>query len=99
MNKFKRSNQYTCISQIPLVEKGQKIKKGDVLVDGPSIDNGVLALGQNLLVAFVPWEGGNFEDAIVLSENVVKRTFSRQSILKIFILMSATRNSVRNNYA
>ena len=73
LNKFKRSNQYTCISQIPLVEKGQKIKKGDVLVDGPSIDNGVLALGQNLLVAFVPWEGGNFEDAIVLSENVVKR--------------------------
>ena len=73
LNKFKRSNQYTCISQHPIVGKGQKVKKGDVLADGPSIENGVLALGQNLLVAFVPWEGGNFEDAIVLSENVVKR--------------------------
>ncbi|MDP3999084.1 MAG: DNA-directed RNA polymerase subunit beta [bacterium] len=72
LNKFKRSNQFTCISQRPLVERGQKIKKGDILVDGPSIDNGVLALGQNLLVAFVAWEGGNFEDAIVISEKVMR---------------------------
>ncbi|MDP3729577.1 MAG: DNA-directed RNA polymerase subunit beta [bacterium] len=72
LNKFKRSNQYTCISQRPLVTRGQKVKKGDLLVDGPSIDNGVLALGQNLLVAFVPWEGANFEDAIVISERVVQ---------------------------
>ncbi len=72
LNKFKRSNQFTCISQRPLVDKGQKVKKGDVLADGPSTDNGVLALGQNLLVAFVSWEGSNFEDAIVLSERVVQ---------------------------
>jgi len=72
LNKFKRSNQYTCISQQPLVKRGQKVKKGEVLADGPSIENGVLALGQNLVVAFVPWSGGNYEDAIVLSEKVVK---------------------------
>ncbi len=72
LNKFKRSNQYTCISQRPLVAKGQMVKKGEILADGPSIDNGVLALGQNLLVSFVSLEGGNFEDAIILSERVVQ---------------------------
>ncbi|TSC95977.1 MAG: DNA-directed RNA polymerase subunit beta [Parcubacteria group bacterium Athens1014_26] len=72
LNKFKRSNQSTCISQRPLVVKGQKIKKGEILCDGPSTDNGVLALGHNLLVAFISWEGANFEDAIVISERVVK---------------------------
>jgi len=72
LHKFKRSNQFTCISQRPLIERGQKVKKGDILADGPSIDNGVLALGQNLTVAFVSWEGANFEDAIVLSERVVQ---------------------------
>ncbi len=71
LNKFKRSNQFTCISQNPLVVKGQKVKKGEVLADGPSIDNGILALGQNLLAAFVSWEGANFEDAIIISERVV----------------------------
>lgn len=70
--KFRRSNQYTCISQKPLVKRGQKVKKGDALADGPSIDNGVLALGQNLLVAFMPFEGANFEDAIIISERVVR---------------------------
>jgi len=70
--KFKRSNQYTCISQAPLVEKGQKVKKGDVLANGPSMDNDCLALGQNLIVAFMPFEGTNFEDAIIVSERVVK---------------------------
>ncbi len=70
--KFKRSNQFTCISQKPLVVKDQKVKKGDILADGPSIDQGTLALGQNLLVAFLSWEGANFEDAIILSERVVK---------------------------
>ena len=73
LNKFKRSNQYTAINQKPIVQMGQKVKKGDVLADGPSTDKGVLALGQNLLVAFVPYFGGNFEDAIVLSERVVQQ--------------------------
>lgn len=72
LNKFKRSNAFTCISQRPLVQKGDKVKKGDILADGPSIDNGVLALGQNLLVAFMSWEGANFEDAIIISEKVVE---------------------------
>jgi len=73
LNKFKRSNQFTSISQRPLVNRGQKIKKGDILADGPSTDNGTLALGQNLLVSFVSWEGLNFEDAIILSERVVQK--------------------------
>lgn len=73
LNKFKRSNQYTCISHRPLVRVGQKVKKGELLADGPSVDNGVLALGQNLVVAFLSWEGANFEDAIVLSERVVQQ--------------------------
>jgi DNA-directed RNA polymerase subunit beta len=71
LNKFKRSNQFTCISQRPIVEKGQQVKKGEILADGPAIDGGVLALGKNLTVAFMGWEGANFEDAIILSERVV----------------------------
>ncbi len=70
INKFRRSNYYTSISQSPLIKKGQKIKKGDVLADCASSEGGVLALGQNLLVAFASWEGANFEDAIILSERV-----------------------------
>ncbi len=70
INKFLRSNYYTAISQKPLVLNNQKVKKGDILADCSSTENGVLALGQNLLVAFLPWEGGNFEDAIILSERV-----------------------------
>jgi DNA-directed RNA polymerase beta' subunit len=73
LEKFKRSNQFTCISQRPLVVAGENVKKGDILVDGPSIQNGILALGQNLLVAFMSWEGANFEDAIVISERVVHK--------------------------
>ena len=72
LRKFRRSNQFTCISQKPLVSRGQKIKKGDILADGPSTENGVLALGQNLLAAFLSWEGGNYEDAIVISEKVMR---------------------------
>jgi DNA-directed RNA polymerase subunit beta len=70
--KFRRSNQNTCINQKALVDEGQKVKKGEVLADGPSTHNGELALGKNLLVAFMPWEGYNFEDAIILSERLVK---------------------------
>jgi DNA-directed RNA polymerase subunit beta len=70
--KFERSNQDTCINQKPLVREGDQVKKGDVLADGPSTDAGELALGKNLLVAFMPWEGYNFEDAIILSERLVR---------------------------
>jgi DNA-directed RNA polymerase subunit beta len=70
--KFRRSNQDTCINQKPLVVEGQKVKRGDILADGPSTDQGELALGKNLLVAYMVWEGYNFEDAIILSERLVK---------------------------
>jgi DNA-directed RNA polymerase subunit beta len=72
LDKFKRSNQGTCMNQKPLVSVGDKVKKGDVLADGPSTDGGELALGRNLLVAFMPWQGHNFEDAIIISERLVK---------------------------
>jgi DNA-directed RNA polymerase subunit beta len=70
--KFERSNQDTCINQKPRVRDGESFKKGDILVEGPSTDNGELALGKNLLTAFMPWEGYNFEDAIILSERLVR---------------------------
>ncbi|MGI9603595.1 MAG: DNA-directed RNA polymerase subunit beta [Acidimicrobiales bacterium] len=70
--KFERSNQDTCINQKPRVANGEKIRKGQILADGPSTDLGELALGKNLLVAFMPWEGYNFEDAIILSERLVR---------------------------
>ena len=72
LHKFERSNQDTCINQRPRVDEGQKLKAGDVLAEGPSTDNGELALGKNLLVAFMPWEGYNFEDAIILNERIVR---------------------------
>ncbi len=70
--KFQRSNQNTCINQRPLVRVGDKVKGGDIIADGPSTDLGDLALGQNVLVAFMPWNGYNFEDSILLSERIVK---------------------------
>ena len=73
LRKYKRSNQSTCIDQRPIVIKGQKVKKGDVLADSSSTDNGELALGHNVLVAFMSWEGGNYEDAILVSEHLVRR--------------------------
>lgn len=72
LHKFERSNQGTCINQRPIVFEGEKIEGGQVLADGPCTDGGELALGRNLLVAFVPWEGFNFEDAIIISERLVK---------------------------
>ena len=72
LTKYTRSNQNTCINQKPLVKVGDRIAKGDVLADGPSTDLGELALGQNMLVAFMPWNGYNFEDSILISERVVQ---------------------------
>ena len=71
LRNFFRSNASTCINQKPTVERGQHVAKGDVLADGPATDNGELALGQNVLVAYMPWEGGNYEDAILISERLV----------------------------
>ncbi|MCC7499228.1 MAG: DNA-directed RNA polymerase subunit beta [Bryobacterales bacterium] len=75
LTKFKRSNQNTCINQKPIVFAGQRVKKGDILADGPCTDQGELALGRNVLVAFMPWRGYNFEDAIVVSEKLVKEDY------------------------
>jgi DNA-directed RNA polymerase subunit beta len=72
LTKFKRSNQNTCINQKPMVSVGQRVRKGEVLADGPCTQAGELALGRNVLVAFMPWRGYNFEDAIVVSEKLVK---------------------------
>jgi DNA-directed RNA polymerase subunit beta len=72
LRKFARSNQGTCVNQRPLVKEGEEIVAGTILADGSSTDQGELALGKNLLVAFMPWEGFNFEDAIIISERVVK---------------------------
>lgn len=72
LEKFRRSNQASSINQRPIVKAGQKVKKGDIIADGPSIDNGELALGKNVLVAFSTWRGYNYEDAIIISERLVK---------------------------
>jgi DNA-directed RNA polymerase subunit beta len=75
LTKFKRSNQNTCINQKPIVRVGHRVGKGDVLADGPCTDLGELALGRNVLVAFMPWRGYNFEDAILVSEKLVKEDY------------------------
>ncbi|GAW31951.1 DNA-directed RNA polymerase subunit beta [Carboxydocella sp. JDF658] len=75
LTKFTRSNQGTCINQKPIVKKGQRIEKGEIIADGPSTDQGELALGRNVLVAFMPWEGYNYEDAILISEKLVKEDY------------------------
>jgi len=72
LTKFRRSNQDTCINYRPAVSLGDNVKAGDVIADGPAVDNGELALGHNVLVAFMPWRGYNFEDAIILSERLVR---------------------------
>jgi DNA-directed RNA polymerase subunit beta len=73
--KYQRSNQNTCINQRPIVRKGDRVKAGDVVADGPSTELGELALGQNILVAFMPWGGYNFEDSILVSEEIVRNDF------------------------
>ncbi|MBP1619525.1 MAG: DNA-directed polymerase subunit beta [Acidobacteria bacterium] len=75
LTKFRRSNQNTCMNQKPVVRPGQRVVKGQVLADGPNTDRGELALGRNVLVAFMPWRGYNFEDAIVVSEKLVKEDY------------------------
>ncbi len=72
LRKYARSNQDTCVNQVPYVKAGDKVKKGDVICDGASTEQGELALGKNLVVAFMPWEGYNFEDAILLNERIVR---------------------------
>jgi DNA-directed RNA polymerase subunit beta len=72
LHKFVRSNQGTCINQRPIVSEGDRVKRGDIIADGPATDCGELALGRNVLVSFMPWEGCNFEDAILVSEKVAK---------------------------
>ncbi len=75
LTKFRRSNQNTCINQKPVVSEGMRVKKGDVLADGPCTEQGELALGRNILVAFMPWRGYNFEDAILVSEKLLKEDY------------------------
>ncbi|OGI40476.1 MAG: DNA-directed RNA polymerase subunit beta [Candidatus Moranbacteria bacterium RIFOXYB1_FULL_44_23] len=72
LQSFERSNAFTCMNQIPRVEAGEQVKKGQLLADGASTDSGELALGQNILVALMPWEGANFEDAIIISERLLQ---------------------------
>ncbi len=81
--KFKRSNQSTCINQKPIVEKGERVEAGDIIADGPSTDTGEIALGRNILIGFMTWEGYNYEDAILINEKLVKEdTFTSIHIEK-----------------
>jgi DNA-directed RNA polymerase subunit beta len=85
LRTFQRTNQYTCFHQRPVVKKGQKVKKGDILAEGASISNGCLALGRNILVAFLPWRGANFEDACVISERLVKEDIFTSIYIENFV--------------
>ena len=84
LKKYIRSNQNTCINQRPIVNKGDKVSAGDIVADGPATDQGELALGRNVLVAFVPWEGYNFEDAILISEELVKEDVFTSIHIQVF---------------
>src|SRR5262245_16754290 len=72
MMNYQRSNQSTCYNQKPIVRPGERVEQGDVLADGPACDMGEIALGRNVVVAFMPWQGYNFEDSILISERIVK---------------------------
>jgi DNA-directed RNA polymerase subunit beta len=92
LTKFRKSNQYTCLTQRPVVQPGDEVKKGDILADGPATESGQLALGRNVLVAFVPWRGYNYEDAIIVSENLLKEdAFTSIQILEFEIQARETR--------
>jgi len=84
LKKYIRSNQNTCINQRPIVNKGDKVDAGDIVADGPATDQGELALGRNVLVAFIPWEGYNFEDAILISEELVKEDVFTSIHIQVF---------------
>ncbi|MFH1180975.1 MAG: DNA-directed RNA polymerase subunit beta [bacterium] len=84
LRNFIRTNQYTCFHQKPQVDKGQLVKKGDVLADGGAISQGFLSLGHNVLVCFMPWRGGNFEDAILISDRLVKQDYYTSIHLESF---------------
>jgi len=86
--KFKRANQNTSFNQKPIVKKGQKVKKGEIIADGPATKEGELALGRNLTVAFMPWGGYNYEDAILISERVVKEDFYTSVHIEEFEVMA-----------
>ena len=88
--KFKRSNQNTCINQKPVVREGERVVKGQVIADGPCTEQGELALGRNVLVAFMPWRGYNFEDAILISKSWCARTTTPRCTLKSSRLKRAT---------
>lgn len=90
--KFQKSNQNTCVNQKPIVKAGEKVKKGDILADGPSTDLGELALGRNVLAAFMPWNGYNYEDSILLSERLVKEdVFTSLHIYEFEVIARDTR--------
>ncbi|MEO0091604.1 MAG: DNA-directed RNA polymerase subunit beta [candidate division WOR-3 bacterium] len=92
LKKFMKTNQYTCFNQRPVVKLGQKVKKGDLLADGPSTDEGQLGLGRNVLVAYIPWRGYNYEDAIVISEDLIKEDkFTSIQILEFEIQARETK--------
>ncbi len=88
LQKFRRSNQNTCINQVPLVKVGDHVKAGDIMADGPCTDMGELALGRNLLVAFMPWNGLNYEDAILLSENISRKDILTSLHIEEFEVMA-----------
>jgi DNA-directed RNA polymerase subunit beta len=90
--KFQRSNQSTCINQKPLVQVGDLVEKGSIIADGPSTELGELALGRNVLVAFMPWNGYNFEDSILLSERIAKEdTFTSIHIEEFEVMARDTK--------
>ena len=92
LQKFKRSNQNTCINQRPLVTVGDRVKSGDIIADGPSTKLGELALGKNVTVAFMPWQGYNFEDSILISERCVTDDVFTSIHIEEYETMARTQN-------